>query len=273
MKTSTAKLLRLFVTGALAALPLAATLAIFWWAATVLIRYLGPDSKVGSVMVAIGLGITGSEIVGYLIGVGLVALALVALGGLVQTGLQRHAARWFNAALQRIPVVRTVYDLLRRLVGLLDQKEAEGARSMSAVWCHFGGVGGAAVLALLSTPQPVQMQGRRYVGVLVPTAPVPVGGGLLFVPEAWVTPADVGVEALTSIYVSMGVTAAQHLNGKAGENPELQDGAVSASPATSASAFAAGPAAPASASASASASAVTALQPPKSAAPPPSHAA
>jgi uncharacterized membrane protein len=47
--------------------------------------------------------------------------------------------------------------------------------------------------------------------VLVPTAPVPVGGGLLYVPEHWVTPAPVSVEALTSLYVSMGVTSAQHL--------------------------------------------------------------
>jgi uncharacterized membrane protein len=49
------------------------------------------------------------------------------------------------------------------------------------------------------------------VPVLVPTAPVPVGGGLLFVPEDWVTPAGLSVEAVTSVYVSMGVTAPQHL--------------------------------------------------------------
>ena len=35
-------LLRIFATGALAALPLAATLLIFVWAANVLIRWLGP---------------------------------------------------------------------------------------------------------------------------------------------------------------------------------------------------------------------------------------
>jgi uncharacterized membrane protein len=40
---------------------------------------------------------------------------------------------------------------------------------------------------------------------------VPVGGGLLYVPQDWVTPAELGVEALTSIYVSMGVTSPQHL--------------------------------------------------------------
>jgi uncharacterized membrane protein len=38
-----------------------------------------------------------------------------------------------------------------------------------------------------------------------------VGGGLIFVPQAWVRPAEIGVEGLTSIYVSMGVTAPQHL--------------------------------------------------------------
>jgi hypothetical protein len=31
------------------------------------------------------------------------------------------------------------------------------------------------------------------------------------VPERWVTPAEVGIEALTSIYVSMGVTSSQYL--------------------------------------------------------------
>jgi uncharacterized membrane protein len=40
-------LLGLFVTGLLAALPLAATIGIFWWAGAVLIRWLGPDSGVG----------------------------------------------------------------------------------------------------------------------------------------------------------------------------------------------------------------------------------
>jgi uncharacterized membrane protein len=98
------------------------------------------------------------------------------------------------------------------MVGLFAQRDEEGLRSMSPVWCHFGGVGGAAALALLSTPQPVLLGERRYLAVLVPTAPVPVGGGLLYVPEEWVTPAEVGVEALTSIYVSMGVTSPQHLS-------------------------------------------------------------
>lgn len=205
------KLLRIFVTGLLAALPLAATIAIFVWGARVLYAWLGPNSLVGRGLVALGLGVSESEVVGYAIGVAMVVVAVFALGLLVEAGLQRGLQRVVEALVRRIPVVRTVYDLILRFVELVSKREDGALNSMSPVWCHFGGVGGAAVLALLSTREPVSVGERRYLGVLVPTAPVPVGGGLIFVPEDWVTPAEVGMEGLTSIYVSMGVTSAQQL--------------------------------------------------------------
>jgi uncharacterized membrane protein len=211
MTKAGAHVVRIFVAGLLAALPLAATIAIFWWAFSLLAGWLGPDSGIGGVLIAIGLGVTGSEIVGYLIGIGLVLALIFVLGLLVEAGLQRGMVRLLQSVMQRIPLVRNVYDLAHKMVGLFAQRDEEGMKSMSAVWCHFGGPGGAATLALLSTPRPVLIGGRRYMGVIVPTAPVPVGGGLLFVPEEWVSQAEVGVEALTSIYVSMGVTAPQHL--------------------------------------------------------------
>ncbi len=68
-----------------------------------------------------------------------------------------------------------------------------------------------AVLGLLSTNEPVRVGELDYLAVLVPTAPVPVGGGLLYVPSDWVTPAAIGIDGLTSIYVSMGITSKQHL--------------------------------------------------------------
>lgn len=211
MKQTTGHLLRIFLAGLLAALPLAATVFIFWWAVSLLIRGLGPESPIGSVLMRLGLGVSGSEIAGYLIGVGIVLMLILGLGLLVEAGLQRGLARLFEGALRRIPVVGTVYDLAHKMVGLFSQRDEDGLRSMSPVWCHFGGRGGAVALALLSTRQPVQLGSELYMAVIVPTAPVPVGGGLLFVPAAWIEPADVGMEALTSIYVSLGVTAPQHL--------------------------------------------------------------
>jgi uncharacterized membrane protein len=45
-----------------------------------------------------------------------------------------------------------------------------------------------------------------YLGLLVPSAPVPFGGALIYVPSEWVRPAEGGVERLMNVYVSMGVT-------------------------------------------------------------------
>jgi uncharacterized membrane protein len=209
-------LLRIFATGALAALPLAATVFIFAWAANVLVRWLGPESAVGRLMVSIGLGVGGSEVVGYVLGVACVAALVFGLGLLVETGLQRGLATAVNALVERIPLVRSVYDLLRKVVALFAQRgeHGDGPHSMSAVWCHFGGPsaeGNSAALALLGSDVPVLVNGQRCLAVLIPTAPVPVGGGLLYVPEHWVTPAEIGVEAVTSIYLSMGLTSPQHL--------------------------------------------------------------
>jgi uncharacterized membrane protein len=39
----------------------------------------------------------------------------------------------------------------------------------------------------------------------VPSAPVPFGGALIYVPSEWV-PAEGGVERLMNVYVSIGVT-------------------------------------------------------------------
>lgn len=222
MKQPHARLLRVFATGLLAALPLAATIGVFWWAVSFIFSWLGPNSAIGRVFVAIGFGVSGSEIVGYLVGIGILLLLIFGLGVLVTTGLQRGIASLLQNVLQRIPLVGSVYDLARRLVGLFSQRKDGGMNSMNAVWCHFGGPPGqrdpeghaqqgVAVLALLSTPEPVLIEGQPYLGVIIPTAPVPVGGGLLFVPQHWVRPAGMGIEAVTSIYVSMGITANEQL--------------------------------------------------------------
>ena len=206
-------LLRLLATGALAALPVAATLAIFAWLASVLLRWVGPQSVIGSLLVAIGLG---SEFVGYLIGIGLVLGGLVALGALVEAGFELGMARLVDGVMRRIPLVRQVYEMVRKLVGLFAQRDPNAARAMQAVWVRFGGndggnASGAVVLALQTAAEVLVVDGQRCVAVLVPTAPVPIGGGLLFVPEGWVTHAALSIEAVMSLYVSMGVTAPQHL--------------------------------------------------------------
>jgi uncharacterized membrane protein len=214
MTRTTRHLINTFVTGLLAALPLAATILIFVWGARLVVAYVGPQSLIGGVLVRIGLGITGSEVVGYAIGIAVVMATIFLLGLLVQTRLRDVLESLTESVVQRIPLVRSVYDMAKKFVELFAQRDEDRLKSMSPVWLHFGGGGGAAVLGLLSTPEPVRMGEVDYLAVLVPTAPVPVGGGLIYVPAGWVTPAEVGMEGLTSIYVSMGITSPQHLGTK-----------------------------------------------------------
>lgn len=217
--------LRTLLTGALALLPLAATLLLLAWVFRLLAVWLGPGSAFGQLLIGIGLGLTESELVGYGVGLMLVIALVYAFGLLVERGLEQGAAKLFEAVVQRIPVVRTIYEVAQRLVALVSRQDGDNLQSLSPVWLYFGGKPsanmtddapaqgkqGTAVLGFLSTPQAVLIGGRPYFGVLVPTAPVPVGGGLLYVPPDWVEPADIGMEAVTSIYVSMGVTSAQYL--------------------------------------------------------------
>lgn len=58
---------------------------------------------------------------------------------------------------------------------------------MSPVWCFFGG-GGATVLALMPNPEAVKLDSRTHYAILIPTAPIPVGSGLPYVPMEWVKP-------------------------------------------------------------------------------------
>lgn len=203
---------RTFLAGLLAALPLIATLLVFTWLAQLVYGWLGPQSLIGGLFVKLGLGLTESVWAGYGLGLLIIAAAIYGLGLLVEAQLQAGLARVVNLILGRIPLVRNVYDLINRFVDMLGQRDEDGLKSMSAVWVTFGSEGGVKVLALLSTPEPVMLDGQPYMAVIVPTAPVPVGGGLLYVPQASVVPADVGMEAVTSIYVSMGVTSGQHLS-------------------------------------------------------------
>ncbi len=209
MKTQTSHLLRIFLAGLLAALPLIATAALLYFVVRLVLDWLGPNSLFGNLMGSLGLGVAGAEWVGYLMGLAVVVAILLGLGLAVEKGLQR----WFNSLVdglvRRIPVVRTVYDTIKNFVDLLSKRDKDQMNAMQAVWVHFGGPGGASALALLSSPQSVMVNDVECLAVIIPTAPVPIGGGLLYVPKHWVTASDLGMDAVTSIYVSMGMTSPQ----------------------------------------------------------------
>jgi uncharacterized membrane protein len=110
----------------------------------------------------------------------------------------------------RIPLIGSIYGTSKQIVDMFDRKKGSELKGMSVVFCSFGD-GGPGVLALMPSPERFRIDGRDYNVVIIPTAPVPFGGGLLFMPVEMVRPSSISVDGLMSIYVSMGVTTAQFL--------------------------------------------------------------
>lgn len=115
--------------------------------------------------------------------------------------------------MRRIPIIGSVYGAATQFVGLLEQQDESELKKMSVVFCRFGKDSGVAFLALLPTPERFHIDNVDYHILMVPTAPVPMGGSLIFVPVKSVRPANLSVEVM-SIYVSMGVTGPQFLKDK-----------------------------------------------------------
>ena len=193
-----------WLAGLVVFLPLALTLGVLGWLIGLLNHYLGPDSEIGHFFSSLGYTFFAEATVPYLAGTLVLMVAIYLLGLALRLGLRGPLSKVIDATLRRLPLVGSLYDFIRGFVGLLDKKQGN-IGTMSAVWCFFGG-DGVAVLALAPSPEPVTIDGRRYFAVLVPTSPVPIGGGLVYVPVEWVKPADFGIEKLTEIYVSMGLT-------------------------------------------------------------------
>lgn len=204
--TEMSHIARTLLAGLLVLMPLAVTLILVVWLGAFIVAYIGPHSAFGQFLTVIGLGLTASEWVAYLFGFAILLFVVYLLGLIVESRMRSQFSAMIDAVIRRIPFVRNIYDLTKRFVDVMDHKDGDGLRGMSPVWCFFGGEGGAAVLALLPTREPVTIEGASYHAVLIPSAPVPVGGGLVYVPVSWVKPADIGVEGLMSVYVSMGVS-------------------------------------------------------------------
>ena len=200
------RIARIFLAGFLVLLPILVTVIVTVWVAQLLESYAGPGSLIGRLIVLLGLNLVSSQTAAYLIGFAIILGCIFVLGLVVESRLRPWVLNGLDAMMMRIPIISNVYDLAKRFVSLVDRGGEDNFKSMRPVWCFFGGEGSAGVLGLMPSPEPVVIGEQRYVAVLVPSAPVPFGGALIYVPVEWVKPADGGVERLMNVYVSMGVT-------------------------------------------------------------------
>jgi uncharacterized membrane protein len=219
------KLVRCFMAGLLAVLPLILTIAIVGWVVTFLQGFVGPQTWFGRTLSSLGVklfkdasgGTSGAveafegSYLAYALGVVIVVLVLFAIGVLVEFGARKYLTAWTDRFIRQIPIIGSLYGSLKQLVDLFDRKDEAEIKSMSVVYCRFAEGGGPGVLALMPSAEKILINGEEHFIVIIPTAPVPFGGGLVFFPTKQVTLSDMAVDNLISIYVSMGVTTPEFM--------------------------------------------------------------
>jgi len=194
-----------WLAGFLVLLPLVVTVAVIGWLGGFVYRLLGPGTLVGRLFATLGYPFASHPPLAYLVGTLVIVGAIYLLGLVAQSRLKGPLSSLTDRTLRRVPLVGQVYGLADRFVGALHQQGEADIGAMRPVWCFFGGEG-VAVLALAPSAQTIEIEGRAYFAVVIPTAPVPFGGALLYVPFEWVRPAHIGVDRLTATYVSMGIS-------------------------------------------------------------------
>jgi uncharacterized membrane protein len=202
---------QIFLTGLFCVLPLALTVFALGWIVMFLHDLVGPRSGTGKVLRAAGMTVMACEATAYLVGMLAAAASVFALGLLLERGIALRLRGAVDEALQRVPLVSTVYDASKNLTSMFDRR-GDSLQGMTPVLCYFGDGHEIAVPALLPTSDPVTIAGVEYRVVLIPSAPVPFGGALFCVKAEWVKPTHCGFDELVGVYMSMGMSAPEQLS-------------------------------------------------------------
>lgn len=216
-----------FLAGLLFLLPVVLTIVIVAWIIDFIRSALGPGTFLGGLMQTGGGYIIGPDqsILSFWLGVGIALVGIWLLGVIAKTQAKSIIQSYLDKLFARVPVIRSIYSPVSRVVRLAtDRGTGPGDLSgMSVVSCRFGGENGADILALLASPQLYFIAGEQRRLVYLPTAPIPMSGGLVMVPEHAITPMpDMKVDDLLKIYISLGALAPEVLANAVKRPSDLQ---------------------------------------------------
>lgn len=202
-------ILSTFLTGLLTLLPLIITAALIGWVASFLMGIFGPDKPVGKAIRSLGMQFVDNTTLATLIGFLFVVALIWGVGVYSKWIARNQVSAALKSLADRLPVVNSVYGTAVQFVNLLQKDKESELSGMSVVFCSFGSEQNCGFLALLACPERFRICDRDYLVVYVPTSPVPMSGGVMFVPAEQVHTVDMTAEQLMRIYLTMGVTAGE----------------------------------------------------------------
>ncbi len=197
-----------FFTGLFALLPMLLTIALMSFVAKWLNEHIGPGSVAGQTLRRIGLKFVTNEAFATIAGWLLVLVSVWLVGLLIRATAKLKLQQAFDNVMNQIPIVRGFYGPLTQVVDLFRKRDSNEMRNMSVVFCTFGEQQGCGFLALRASPKIFHFRDRDCFIVYIPTSPVPMSGGIVFVPTEGVQEVEMEFDELMQIYLSLGVVAA-----------------------------------------------------------------
>jgi uncharacterized membrane protein len=201
-----------FLAGLLFLLPVVLTVVIVAWIVNLIRGAIGPGTILGDLITRGGNYLLGGsqDALAFWLGAAITLAGIWLLGLIVKTRAKSIIQENLDRLITSVPLIRSIYNPVSRVVRLATDRGPAGASGdfsgMGVVSCRFGaGELGVDILALLASPAVFLIAGERRRLVYLPTAPIPMSGGLVLVAETAVTPVpDMKVDDLLKIYISLG---------------------------------------------------------------------
>jgi uncharacterized membrane protein len=202
---------RYLITGLLTVIPLWVTWTVFKFVLNLL-------AGIGAPLTALLLGAIqafsphaaasiDSQGILFVLALLLTLLVLYVIGFLASRVLGARLIGSFDAVLERIPLVQTIYGGTKKLMAVLQQKPSGVQRVVLIEFPRRG----MRVVGFVTRVMLEEGTGREMAAVYIPTTPNPTGGYLEVVPVEELTPTDWTMDQAMAFIISGGAVAPETL--------------------------------------------------------------
>lgn len=146
------------------------------------------------------------------LGIVIAVVGLTLIGAIVANLFGRTMVRVGELILARVPLVRSIYSVLKQVVETLASNDSSGFKE--AVLVEYPGKGLWVIGFITSrNPDPEIADGvPGVIGVLVPSSPNPAMGQLVFVTPERVRPLQMSVEKAAKLVISFGIRTTEQID-------------------------------------------------------------
>ncbi len=139
------------------------------------------------------------------LGVIVLMLALTLVGALTAGFLGRFFIRFTERLLNRMPVIRSVYNAVKQILETVLAQQSNAFREAVLVEYPRRGLWAVAFITGETKGEVQNLTAEKTINIFLPTTPNPTSGFLLFIPEKDVIHLDMSVEEAIKMVISGGI--------------------------------------------------------------------